>query len=55
MIRSLIRSPIRSGIRSLIGVSTGSGGGGTPSPWLFPAGTVDFSVTVDFNKLVGVF
>ena len=37
-IRSLIRSPIRSGIRSLIGVSTGSGGGGTPSNWIMATG-----------------
>lgn len=27
----------------------------SPQNWLFPAGTVDFSVTVDFSKLVGAF
>lgn len=53
-IRSLVRSPIRSGIRSLIGVSTGSGGGGTPSPWLFPAGTWDTSLTWNTSKNWGV-
>tara|TARA_B100000700_G_scaffold308040_1_gene385232 strand:- start:976 stop:1140 length:165 start_codon:yes stop_codon:yes gene_type:complete len=38
MIRKLVPSLVERKIRSLIGVSTGSGGGGTPSNWIMATG-----------------